>query len=382
MFDFRSVRLYQLNKQKLTQKVSSDTYPDILNNHLGLHSTDYVTPYLSLWARVSNFEPGEFLDDLNSHRNSLRMKAFRGTVFVVHKDNLRDIIGGTQQFNASKIAEFLRFGSKEGKDFELLGKKISVLLSGEKRLTAREIKKELSGHMEGKYFSLVLRYLELQGILARTGQRYITDPVIRYGLMNEWIPELDMKQQNPEMAIGKLILKYIRIFGPVCLEDICWWLPIQKTIAKKIILGMKKKLCFVDFNNREYMMESSDHDQLQNFKHPIKSEPVITFLPYEDHFPKAYIVRNWFVSEETTPVVFHVERLEYGQLRPSILIDGEIVGRWEMKWNEKKKLSMTVEIIDINKNFTRTREMSTLIERKRNTLEMFVNEKLVPLMKR
>ncbi|MFC1851626.1 hypothetical protein ACFL27_15660, partial [candidate division CSSED10-310 bacterium] len=39
------IRLFQLRKQKLLQKASPVEYIDLLQQQIGLHSTDNVTPY-------------------------------------------------------------------------------------------------------------------------------------------------------------------------------------------------------------------------------------------------------------------------------------------------------------------------------------------------
>ena len=84
----KKVRLFQLQKQHFLHKSSIKDYLTIVKENIGLHSTDYLTPYLSLWARVENFDPQLLFDDLNKHREAVRLRAFRGTIFVVHRDNL------------------------------------------------------------------------------------------------------------------------------------------------------------------------------------------------------------------------------------------------------------------------------------------------------
>jgi hypothetical protein len=66
--DVRLVRLYQLTKQNLAVKAAAGSYRRLLRDHLGLHSTDYLTPYLSLQARVRDFEPRALFNALNRNR--------------------------------------------------------------------------------------------------------------------------------------------------------------------------------------------------------------------------------------------------------------------------------------------------------------------------
>ena len=377
--EITNIRLFQLKNQNLIQQADSTEYTNILKDHIGLHSTDYLTPYISLWARIKSFEPKILFDDLNNFRNVVRLRAFRGTVFVVHKENLKDILGGATYFLASRIEQAKKAGLKVGIDFKSLEQDIDDIFSGNKRLTANEMKKAVAGKVKNEHFVMVHRYLEFKGILTRTNQRYLTDRVIKYGLMAEWIPEINLKKINAEKALNELILKYIKKFGPICLDDLCWWMPLKKTVAKKTLENLKHRLTVFDFNDKEYLMENKNYDSLMRFDTSKYREPIINFLPYEDHFPKAYFVRNWYISKENKPLVFHVGRFEYGQVRPTIWIDGEIIGRWELEWVDKAKSSMKVEIKETVNVST---GISELIEYQRTKLENFVNEKLIPLIKK
>ncbi len=377
--ELNKIRLYQLQKQNLIQMADASDYPELLKEHIGLHSTDYLTPYLSLWARIENFEPKILFNDLNEHRNALRIRAFRGTLFIVHTDNLKDILDGSKHFLASRIAEAQKYGSKIGTDLNSLEKKVVGLLLNNNFLTISQIKKELAKQLNGNQFLILQRYLEFKNILARTSQRYITDQMIRYGLMEEWIPDFAFNELNSEEAIINLISKYIKIFGPVCLDDLCWWFPLSKTIAKQKLENVKQNLIVFDLNNREYMMAIDDFHQFEEFKPPKDNEPIVNFLPYEDHFPKAYSIRNWFLSEEISPLVYKKGTIYRGQIFPSIWLNGEIIGNWELEWVDKAKSAMKVEITNIYEKLHLSSKITQLIKRQRRELENFVNEKLVPL---
>ena len=60
-------RLFQLAKQNLIRKVKLNEYSKLFIEHIALHSTDYLTPYLSLWARVKNFDPKLFRLPLSTY---------------------------------------------------------------------------------------------------------------------------------------------------------------------------------------------------------------------------------------------------------------------------------------------------------------------------
>ena len=375
--DIKKIRLYHLYKQNLLKKADKSEYSDVFKKSLGLHSTDYLTPYFSLWARVEDFDPEVLFNDIN-RREAVRLRAFRGTVFVIHRDSLENIIGASQIFFDSRFREVENFAKKKNIDLGSLEKRILMIISG-KQLSVSEIKKELNEKIPGDQFIPVQRLLELKQVLTRSGQRYITDKVIKYSLTEEEFPDIMLKNINPEKELETLILKYIARFGPVTFEDLCWWLPVSKRTGKEVLENIKKNLISLEFKNSEYFMEKCDFEAFKNFKHP-ENDIIINFIPYEDHFPKAYKIRDWYISEKLVPKMINIGRFDYGQLHPSIWLNGEIIGRWEINWKDKDKAKAKVSIKNLNKELIKPKNVRDLIEKQRKELQNFINEKMAPLL--
>lgn len=128
-----------------------------------------------------------------------------------------------------------------------------------------------------------------------------------------------------------------------------------------------------------YFMEKNDYSTLiaWNLKPP--QTPVIHFLPYEDHFPKAFFRRDWFLASAEKELVYESGAINRGQIRPTVWLNGQIVGRWEIKWQDSKKSASRIELVGVHVNSEI--EMAA-IETQRKRLENFINDKLVPLMNR
>ena len=380
--DFTKIRYYQLHKQNLIEKAETDDYQKLLKEHIGLHSTDYLTPYISLWTRVKDFEPKALFDDLNDPFNALRIRAFRGTIFVIHKENLGTILAAAKIFQASTVKNFEKYLLKNGLDPAQIEQEVANSVTNKNELTIHELKKELSDHLIDQNFSYVLRYLEFKGVLIRTNHRYITDRVIRYGLTKEWLPDIDIDDIDPDEALQTVILNYIKKFGPIILDDLAWWFPITKTIARKMLEALGNQLVSFDFNDQQYYMEQTDYQKFKDFNLKNSPAPNINFLPYEDHFPKAYSARSWFLNDKVAPLVYKEGTIYRGQIFPSIWLNGQIIGGWEMKWTDKPKSAMKVAITNIVEQQNLTKQIRNIIENQRAALENFVNEQLLPLMKR
>jgi hypothetical protein len=378
--DIEKIRFYQLHKQNLLTKADPGEYQKLMLDHIALHSTDYSTPYLSLWARVNEFDPQNLFNDLNDPFNALRMRLFRGTIFVIHRRNVDNILAASKIFLDSILKQNEKFLVKAGFDLASIEQEVIRLLASNKELSANELKKLLPEHLKGEYLSYALRYFEFAGKLIRTNHRYLTDRAIRYGLMAEWFPEIARNELDPEQALQSLIFQYIKKFGPVCLDDLSWWLSIRKTMARKNLDSLKEQLVTLDFHSQKYYMEEEDHQNFDQFTIVENRLPVINFLPYEDHFPKAYFIRNWFLSDAVAPLVYKEGVIFRGQIFPSIWLNGEIIGGWEINWSDKKKTEMKVSVTAIHENNKLSNKIRDQIESQRKELEQFYNEKIAPLM--
>ena len=378
------IRFHHLSKQNLLKKAPSGDYRPLLQKHIALHSTDYLTPYFSLRARVDNFDPKKLFKDLNQNRTALRLRAFRGTVFVLDREVLSETIAAKKfYYAASRMGEVEKLSRKVGFDLVVFEKRINRLLEGRKAHSTAEIKKELSSEMDvaAEFFPFALRYLEFIGILCRGTQKHIADRGVKYALLKEWFPGLE-ESLSPDEAFDSLVRRYVSLFGPVTLEDLCWWFPVTKTMAREALVRLGKTIRSLSLNGRDLLMEEADYQRFQKLE-PWKKEkdPVVTFLPYEDHFAKAFIGRDWFLSPEAKELVMKKGTIYLGQLFPSIWLNGEIIGGWELSWVDKKKSAAEIKVTGLVSRIKVGGKIGALIEKKRSDLERFVNDRICSLMR-
>jgi len=373
------IRLFHLFKQNLIQK-SNENYLELLDFHIGLHSTDYLTPYFSLWARIKNFEPEFLFNSLVKNKEALRMNAFRGTLFIIHKNNIALTLASLNKKREIWLKDAEKHASKD-LNFNQLENEIISLFEKNKQMKNPEIKKALASKYKEIDITILLRTLALNGTIVRTTQKNITDKIYFYSLMKEWMPEIAQENIDTNVAVKTLFEKYLRIFAPVSLDDYCWWLPETKTTALDYLDDFLEKTVKIDYNGTDYYIHKNDYNNFQEFNTTDYNESIVNFLPYEDHFPKAYQKRDYFISDEVKENLFGVRGLDRGEIRPSIWLNGEVIGRWEYSWIDNKKTRMKIEIIYLNESKI-TKDITKIIEEKRSELELFTNEKLVPLIKR
>jgi hypothetical protein len=383
------LRWNQLRKQYSFGENQSNFY-EITKSQLGLHSTDYWTPYLSIWARIGDYNAREVFEALNSGKHLLRTHAFRLTVHVIHQENYPMIISALGPRLYKYYSKHPRLKALSDND---VGKLIQTLVSllEDEPLRMREIKQAMP--QLGDHTSAILNLATAQGKVVRATTPHAKSTLSSYVAASTWLPDLKMDDSTEKEAIIRLLLQYIDTFGPVTIDDFSWWLPLSKSDTKENLETISENVIECEINGNTGYMTTNDYEMASSLDQP--SDHLVWFLPYEDHFPKAFILRHFYIDEETKekllpksirhywpPDMTPPPQREYhgpiaaGQIRPSIWLDGKIIGRWEM---EEKN-----DEFQIVRNIYRkvSREIVEIINRKQNDLEEFINKRLVPISKK
>jgi len=167
-------------------------------------------------------------------------------------------------------------------------------------------------------------------------------------------------------------------------------LRVTKTTVKTSIEKISESVVNIGLQKHDRYMMQSDYEIAASLEKSGKD--MVWFLPYDDHFLKAFIDRTSFIKEDVQPNLFPVDRRHFwpsnpdaplimpgpglratGEVRPSIWINGDVVGRWEIDDGEEQKKI----VISIYRKVTRNHQES--IEQSRKNLENFVNDSLQPI---
>jgi len=378
----------QLRKQfLLDEKVAN--YKDVAKHQLGLHSTDYWTPYFSTWARFGDFDAKDMFESLDNGRDLVRTHAFRTTVHVMRIENLSVIISATgpSLFRAYRTDKYRKVDILSDKEIEKMLTSVKDALR-EKPLTTSELKKVLPN--VGEYVRSALIMLMARGEVIRAKAPHARSNLTSYALLEKWVDGFKLEIIDEDEAVTNLIRMHIERFGPVSIDDIAWWLRLSKTAVTNAIASNEEDLVKVDIETGEGFMEKSDYETASTLERP--NEDLVWFIPYEDHFLKAIINRSRFIDDEIQPKLFPSFRTHFwpsnpdapkiepskglratGEVRPSIWLNGQVVGRWEIDDDENQKKIVT----SVYKKATK--KQLAHIEQVREELEEFVNKRLVPI---
>jgi len=377
----------QLRKQfLLDEKVAN--YKDIAKYQLGLHSTDYWTPYLSTWTRLGDFDAKDMFESLDNGKDLVRTHAFRTTVHVMHIENLSMIISATgpSLFKAFRKDKYRKVDILSDREIEKMLISVKDALR-EKPLTTSELKKvvpDVGDHVRSALIMLMAR-----GEVVRAKAPHARSNLTSYALLENWVDGFKLETIDEGVALADLIRMHIERFGPVSIDDIAWWLRLSKTSVKSAISKIEENVVKVTIETGEGFMENSDYEAASTLEKP--KEDLVWFMPYEDHFLKALINRSKFIDDEIEPKLFPSYRTHFwpsnpdapkvepskglratGEVRPSIWLNGKVVGRWEIDDEDQKKI-----VTSVYRKVSK--QQLTHIEQVRRDLEEFVNKRLVPI---
>jgi hypothetical protein len=378
--------LNHLRKQYAFDAKKPDFY-DVAREQLGLHSTDYWTPYLSVWARIGNYDAEEVFNSLNSGDRIVRLNAFRTTVHIVHVDNLPLLIRATGAFLYKKMRQHPDIKGLSDEEVESLTDSVlGVLEDGPK--TMREIKKLLPD--QAKRIRPLFSLAATTGKVIRATASHARNPTTAYALIEKWVNGFVPSDASEEEALREVIRLYAKSFGPVTIDDVSWWLPTTKTKARTEIEQLSDEIIQVDVEGETKYMFADDAETAASLEPP--AEPIVWLLPYEDYLPKAFIKRDWYMGEDQRPMLFPQLREHYwppdmstpvtkarkstnasGEIRPTIWIDGEAVGRWELEPSDEKQRVVFKIHREVRPKY------GNIISEKAGELEDFVNTQLVPI---
>lgn len=377
----------QLRKQFLLDEKPSDFY-QVAKSQLGLHSTDYWTPYLSVWARLGDYDAKRVFESIDNGKEIVRTHAFRTTLHVMHIDNLSMILSATGPalFKAYRTDKYRKMDLLSDKEIEsMLSQVKSALEDGPLRTT--ELKKRVPEVGENVRSALLL--LMARGEVVRAKANHARSNLTSYALLNKWTKGFKLEIIDEQEATTQLIKSHIERFGPASVSDIAWWLRQTKTTVKSVLQKLGEEVVSFKRGETDMFMMKDDLEIAASLSAPV--DDLVWFLPYEDHFLKAFIDRSEFIEEEIQPKLFPADRKHFwpsnpdapqkmpskgvratGEVRPSIWLNGRVIGRWEMDDEGLKNVVMS-----LYSKVTKTQEK--MIGQVKNHLEEFINASLMPI---
>ncbi len=320
----------------------TDDVVAIARSLVALHSSDPVTVYLSVLARMRNPDLEAVTTALYADRSLIRHHAMRTTLWVAP----RETTALMHRACTLKIADVQRRRTEKfladsglpdpGPWLAAAKDRVSTLLAEQGPMTAREIgtlipelarplamaENKAYGSVQGAH-SRVLTGLGYDGIAVRTrpGGTWI-NAQYAWAKMADWAPDLhtSMHERTVKEAQAELAHLWLTQFGPGTERDLAWWMgwTLGDTRAALAACRAQPVLTRVGPAWISRDDEVSMIDEMY-----VTEERWVALLPGLDP-----TVMGWKDRDFYTPAGREAAWDKNGNAGPTIWVDGEVVGAW------------------------------------------------------
>ena len=321
-----------LHRQHLLERV--DSTPVAMAEHLiGLQAQDNLPPYLSLAARLTDFDPYDVSRALED-KALVRLLVMRGTIHLVTRDDALTLRQWTRPVHEREIKVSQTIGSAREIDRDAFDKAVTGLLAEgpvPQKVLGLALAEQFSGYTPTQLGQLArsthgLAQLPPRGTWKGSGQ-------VVYQPVDAWLGGELVEPDVPE-----LVRRYLRAFGPASAADATAWSGVTGLAA--LMKGMDDLERHQDENGKVlYDVPGSPIADAET------TAPVRLF-GYYDNVWLSHAGRD----RVTDPEKRKAQQGPNGAAAAPILVDGWLEGLWRV--NEGR-----VEIVTMLRKLTKAEQL-------------------------
>lgn len=350
---------------------------DVTRNLVAIHSTDPVTVFLSMWARVDDFRVTDLEELLYEERSLVRHWAMRRTLWVVDRDSLALMvsastrpIGDKERRRTAKIIEDGGLAEDGEAWLQVAIEETLAFISQRGEVLARDLSREIPRLAEKIEFTnkagrvvgttgmssrtLVQLGMESRVIRARPAGTWVSGQY-RWAETEDWLgkPIEDVPSRE---ASATVVRDWLRAYGPGTENDIRWWSgwPVGQVRTGLDDAGAVE----VDLGDDGvgYVLA----DDLDDVGEP---GPWVALLPSLDTTVMGWKDRNWYLGD-------HADRLfdRNGNAGPTVWANGRIVGGWAQRRDGEVVYELFEDV---------GLEITDLIQQRRDELQAWLGDVIV-----
>jgi hypothetical protein len=337
-------------RHRLLPERRTDDVARITEDLVALHSSDPVTVYLSVLARMRRPALATVDRALYDDRAVIRHHAMRRTLWVAGPDVLRLMhAAATRKLAAAEHRRTARMLEENGvPDPEAwlteAKRKVVATLHEHGPMTARALGRRVPALRHkivlapGKRYSAtvsahtrVLLGLGFEGALVRTRPTGTwVNGEYTWAAMDDWVPggvgDLDERE-----AACALADRWLRVFGPGTTGDLQWWTGWTVRLTRQALEGCGAVP--VTLAAGEGWVAAGDADPEP------PAAPWVGLLPGLDPTTMGWKQRDWYLPAEAADAFDG-----YGNAGPTIWADGRVVGAWAQRPDGEIRTHFFVEV--------------------------------------
>ena len=332
MLEKEDVNFYLLQKSHLLPAARLDSVVDVIKGMGAMDSNNLEDTYFSLFLRVKSFDMAAVERALYSGDAIARIKGLKNYTQVASRDLLAAIYTMTKNGRESSVDSTLKSWGISLDVYLKLERAIAESLSGKEK-TLGQLKNGLASisksveRGKGKKkeramdVSIVANAMADRWTLLRGGiGRFPGENPNRFSMFKDHFKGLSLSMDTND-ALTALAGRYVSGYGPVCADDLAWWLGVQQRdalAALKSLDGLKT----VEISEVPGTFYTSKNDQV--LAGGLKNEPSVILLPKNDPYVKAYRNTARFVPEGHSVIT------KFGESASVVLLNGVVSGTWSI----------------------------------------------------
>jgi hypothetical protein len=321
-------------RHHLTPGARTDDVVAIADDVVALHSSDPVTVYLSVLARMRHPALAAVEDALYEKRTLVRHHAMRRTLWVGGHEVVRLAHAAAtvdlHRVQRRNLVTALAAGGVDDPDGWIAAGRAAVLdVLDEGPTTAREVGKRLPELAlpipigTGRLATTAAAHTRLLLVLGFAGDVVRVRPTgtwingqYRWAAADAWVPGgIDVDLDRRAAAAG-LARRWLRAFGPGTRADLQWWAGWTAATTTRALVDVDA--VEVDLDGAPGVVLPDDLDPVQ------PAEPWVALLPGLDPTTMGWKDRSWYLDPALAAAVFD----RNGNGGPTVWVDGRIVGGW------------------------------------------------------
>jgi hypothetical protein len=358
------VNQYVLRRQHLTPEARSTDILTVVRDAGPIRATPMIVPYLSLWSRVKDFARPQLDVALYEQRVLVRIPCMHTRLYLVPTDNLVAYHRCSQPALRQGLEDLDDLFAEAHYDGQTstplysadLARRVLEVMTTRGSCTVAELSEWLPvlktrilddpdnpglGHTS--VGARLIPAMCAQGLLIRAQTRggWRSD-LYSYATLGSWLPWIDLEGLSPDEALQRIILAYVRAFGPVTVGDVMHWLgetARQRVVATLMMLGHQLTHLEISGSFGDYILLQEHVDELADDR---PAERGACLLPPRDSYAMAYSDTSRFLDPAYRELAFD----RAGESLGTVWVDGHIAGVWWLHIKEERITVRTFEALD------------------------------------
>jgi hypothetical protein len=349
-FDAAERRARLAVRHRLAALHRTDDVVAIADDLVALHSSDPVTVYLSVLARMRDPLLAAVEKALYDDRTLVRHHAMRRTLWVGGHDTVRLAHAAAtvdlHRVQHRNLCTGLSGAGIADPDAWIAAGRAQVLdLLADGPVPAREIGRRLPELTlpipAGRLDNLLAAHTRLLLVLGFAGDVVRARPTgtwingqYRWAATERWLPGGIDTGLDKRAAAAGLARRWLRAFGPGTRTDLQWWAGWTAATTTRAL---------ADVDAVEVELEQGTGFVLPDDLGPVApAEPWVALLPGLDPTTMGWKERSWYLGPEVAAAVFD----RNGNGGPTVWVDGAIVGTWVQRRDGTIAVQLVTAVAD------------------------------------